>query len=78
MISYIWKIIIKMGNVWRNDMEFIKKNGRGILVCLCIAVPSWLLGKQFPIIGGPVIAIIAGMIITLFLKDKAQLEGGIK
>ena len=59
-------------------MEFIKKNGRGILVCLCIAVPSWLLGKQFPIIGGPVIAIIAGMIITLFLKDKAQLEGGIK
>lgn len=67
-----------MGNVWRNDMEFIKKNGRGILVCLCIAVPSWLLGKQFPIIGGPVIAIIAGMIITLFLKDKAQLEGGIK
>ena len=59
-------------------MEIIKKNGRGILVCLCIAVPSWLLGKQFPIIGGPVIAIIAGMIITLFLKDKAQLEGGIK
>ncbi len=37
-----------------------------------------LLGKLFPIIGGPVIAILAGMIITLFLKDKTQLESGIK
>ena len=59
-------------------MDFIKKNGKGILLCLCIALPSWFLGKQFPIIGGPVIAIIAGMILTLFLKDKTQLEGGIK
>ena len=59
-------------------MNFFKTNGKGILLCLLIAVPSWLLGKQFPIIGGPVIAIIAGMIITLFLKDKSALESGIK
>ena len=59
-------------------MNFLKTNGKGILLCLLIAVPSWLLGKQFPIIGGPVIAIIAGMIITLFLKDKSALESGIK
>ena len=59
-------------------MDFIRKNGKGILVCLCIAVPSWLLGKRFPIVGGPVIAIIAGMILTLLIKDKAHLEGGIK
>ena len=59
-------------------MDFIKKNGKGMLLCLCIAVPSWFLGKQFPIIGGPVIAIIAGMIITLFIKDKGSLESGIK
>ena len=59
-------------------MDFIRKNGKGILVCLCIAVPSWLLGKRFPIVGGPVIAIIAGMILTLLIKDKKRLEGGIK
>ena len=59
-------------------MDFIRKNGKGILVCLCIAVPSWLLGKRFPIVGGPVIAIIAGMILTLLIKDKTHLEGGIK
>ena len=59
-------------------MEFIKKNGKGILLCFVIAVICWLLGKQFPIIGGPVFAIISGMIITLIMKDKTQFESGIK
>lgn len=59
-------------------MKFISKNGAGILVCLVIAIPAWLLGKQFPIIGGPVIAMLAGMVITLFLKEKGRLENGIK
>lgn len=49
-----------------------------MLLCLCIALPSWLLGKQFPIIGGPVIAIIAGMILTLCIKDKTALQRGIQ
>lgn len=41
-------------------MESIKKKLPGILTCFIIAVPSWLLGKTFPIIGGPVVAILAG------------------
>lgn len=32
-------------------MEFIKKNYKGLLLCLVIAIPSWILGKMFPIIG---------------------------
>lgn len=59
-------------------MEFLKKNGAGLFVCLLIAVPSWLLGKCFPIVGGAVIAILAGMFVTLFLKDKSRLDPGIK
>lgn len=59
-------------------MNFLKKNGAGLLMCLVIAIPSWLLGKQFPIIGGAVIAILAGMVVTLLIKDKTKLEGGIK
>ena len=59
-------------------MDFIKKNYKGLLLCLVIAVPSWFLGKAFPIIGGAVIGIIAGMIITLFIKDKSSFESGIK
>lgn len=58
--------------------NFIKENWKGLLLCGAIAIPSWLLGKQFPIIGGAVIAIIAGMIITLLLKNKAPFEKGIK
>lgn len=58
-------------------MNFLRKNGKGLLLCLAIAVPCWFLGKQFPIVGGPVFAILAGMVITLFLKDKSEFQGGI-
>lgn len=58
-------------------MNFIKKNWKGLLLCLIISVPCWLLGQKFPIIGGPVFAIIAGMVITLFLKDKTAFQDGI-
>ena len=59
-------------------MELIKYYYKGVLLCLLIAVPSWLLGQQFPIIGGAVIAILAGMIITLLIKDKSPFEKGVK
>ena len=59
-------------------MKTISENYKGIFLCLLIAVPSWFLGKAFPIIGGAVIAIIAGMIITLFIKDKQMFDKGIK
>ncbi len=59
-------------------MNFIKKNLSGILVCLAIAVPSWLLGKKFPVVGGAVIAILVGMIVTMFWHDKGKAESGIK
>lgn len=58
-------------------MTFIREKGSGMLLCLAIAIPAFLLGKFFPVIGGPVIAIIAGMIITLLLKDKSRFQKGI-
>lgn len=59
-------------------MDFIKKNWMGMGLCLIIAVVCFFLGKQFPIIGGPVFAILAGMLITLCIKDKSKLDSGIK
>ena len=59
-------------------MNFMRKNGSGILVCLAIAIPSWLLGKMFPVVGGAVIAILAGMIVTMFWNNKGKAEAGIK
>ena len=62
-------------------MEIFKSFGsmwKGLLLCFVISIPSWYLGTLFPIVGGPVIAIIAGMLITLLLKNKTSLEAGIK
>ena len=58
-------------------MQFIEKNWKGMLLCLIISIPCWFLGKMFPLIGGPVFAIIAGMIVTLFIHDKTNLQTGI-
>ena len=58
-------------------MKTLQKNYKGFLLCLAIAIPCWLLGKFFPVIGGAVFAIVAGMIVTLFLKDKSPIQPGI-
>ncbi|MGH4137743.1 YeiH family protein [Clostridium sp.] len=58
-------------------MNFIKNNWLGMSLCLIIAIPSWLLGQKYPIIGGPVIAIITGTIVTLFIKNKNKFDSGI-
>ena len=58
-------------------MTKIKQLGPGLLLCLALAVPCWLLGKAFPLVGGPVFAILAGMIVTLFYRNKAGTQAGI-
>lgn len=42
-----------------------KKFIPGILLCLFISIPAWLMGKAFPIIGGPILGILLGMFITM-------------
>ena len=54
-------------------MNFIKKNGAGLLLCLIIAIPAWFLGQAVPVIGGPVFSILIGMVITLFPHKKRPL-----
>ncbi|OUQ68867.1 AraC family transcriptional regulator [Eubacterium sp. An11] len=58
-------------------MNWIQKNGKGLLLCLVIAVPSWFIGKLFPVVGGAVIAIVAGMAVTVFWKEKRDFASGI-
>ena len=57
-------------------MNFIKKNYQGLLLCLLIGAIAWLLGKTFSIIGGPVFAILLGLIIALFPR-KNYFQNGI-
>ena len=58
-------------------MNKIKTNALGIILCLAISLPACYLGKLYPLIGGPVFAIIIGMIITHFLKDKSKIQNGV-
>ena len=64
-------------------MELIKdfgKTWRGVLFALVIAVPAWLLGKRFEVIGGPVFAILIGMALALLVPaEKGEpLQAGVK
>ena len=59
-------------------MKFLSKNGKGLLLCLGLAIPSCILGKMFPVIGGPVFAILIGMVLALVVKKKEPFEGGVK
>ena len=64
-------------------MELVKdfgKTWRGVLFALVIAVPAWLLGKQFEVIGGPVFAILLGMVLALLVPaEKGEpLQAGVK
>ena len=56
----------------------MKEKLKGLLLCFVIAVPAWLLGRKFAVVGGPVISILLGMIVGLFLKNRAPFEAGIK
>lgn len=59
-------------------MYFLKSNWKGIALSLFIALPSFILGEKFPIIGGPVFAIIIGMILGNFIKQKDMFKDGIR
>ena len=46
------------------DKFFETQMFTGIFTCLLIAIPAWLAGKAFPIIGGPVFGILLGMLLA--------------
>ncbi len=50
----------------------------GIVLCFIIALPATYLGKQFPVVGAPVIAIFMGMALMPLLKKYKVLDKGLK
>ena len=50
-----------------------RERWKGVLFCLVIAIPATLLGKQVEVVGGPVFAILIGMVLALaFPKDRRE------
>ena len=58
-------------------MDRCKKLYKGVLLCLVIAVPAWFLGQMFDVVGGPVFAILIGMVAAVFWKEKGSFAPGI-
>ena len=58
-------------------MIFIKEKGKGLLVCFGIAAAALLLGQWIPIIGGPVFAILIGMLLAFRIRKEEALQAGI-
>ncbi len=58
-------------------MAFFNDKGRGLLLCLAVAVPCWFLGKLVPVVGGPVFAILLGMLVAAFWTPAAAYKAGI-
>ena len=48
----------------------------GILLCFSVALPAWLAGRAFPLVGGPVIAILTGIIISMIAPNLLKLQLG--
>ena len=59
--------------------NIVRERWKGVLFCLIIAIPATLLGKQIEVVGGPVFAILFGMVLALvFPKNRReQLAAGV-
>lgn len=55
----------------------MKKYVPGLVLCLILAIPAWFLGKLVPVVGGPVFAILLGMVAAPLLTGKEQIRPGI-
>lgn len=53
-------------------MQTVRTIAPGLLLCIGIAIPCWLLGTLIPVVGGPVFAILVGMIVAAFWKKGRE------
>ncbi|MCD8374820.1 MAG: YeiH family protein [Oscillospiraceae bacterium] len=49
----------------------------GILLCAVLTVPAWILGQLVPVVGGPVFAILLGIILALTPFPHEKFNAGI-
>ncbi|WP_418969846.1 YeiH family protein [Alloscardovia omnicolens] len=62
-----------MKNWWNSCVTLLP----GVAVSFVIGLVAWGLGKLLPEIGGPIFAILLGMVIAIWWKDKKSAAAGI-
>lgn len=60
-------------------IENAKARWKGVACCFIMAIPAWLLGKRVEVVGGPVFAILFGMVLALVVpgEKRAPLTPGV-
>ena len=56
-------------------MANVKNVAPGVGLCAAIAIPCWFLGEALPVVGGPVFAILIGMVIALDASEADKAIG---
>jgi len=67
----MWIILPLM---YMSILSEIRLYSPGIALCLAIATPAWFIGIAAPVIGGPVSAIVFGIVLSLFIPQIAAGE----
>ena len=58
--------------------NFFREHWAGILICSVIASAAYFLGRMVPVIGGPVIGVALGILLTSLWKVPLAAKKGIK
>lgn len=58
-------------------MKSIQNKVAGVVLCAILALPAWILGQYFPLVGAPVFAILLGMIVGSFYHNRTKTAAGI-
>lgn len=58
-------------------MKSIQNKAAGVVLCAILALPAWILGQYFPLVGAPVFAILLGMIVGSFYHNRTKTAVGI-
>jgi uncharacterized integral membrane protein (TIGR00698 family) len=63
-----------MSGLFKSSLKYITGIIPGVFLAFIIAAPSWYMGKKFPLIGGPVIAILLGIFLTAFFRFSPGIQ----
>lgn len=55
----------------------VKENTRGVVLCLVLALVGQWLGGLFPLVGGPVFALLIGMSLHSYISRKNAFQSGL-
>ncbi|HFI0150258.1 TPA: YeiH family protein [Streptococcus suis] len=55
----------------------VKENTRGVVLCLVLALVGQWLGSLFPLVGGPVFALLIGMSLHSYISRKNTFQSGL-